>query len=105
MADGNDFFLRQSGQELQILLDQAQVNENKLGGAGGNADLPTFDPEVPYNEGQYVFRDGYVYRFTANHPAGPWIGTDAVQTSVFGEMAHFAMGDIESLLADLIGGN
>lgn len=102
MANENNFYLRQTGPQLQALLDQAQVNENKL---GGNGDLPTFDTTVSYVEGQYVFRDGYVYRFTANHPAGSWTGSDVVQTSVFGEMAFFSMGSIEAALATILGGN
>lgn len=104
MPDGtNDIFLAQNAEQLQALLNQAQVNENKLGGTGGNADLPEFSASDDYAAGQYVFKDGYVYRFTAAHPAGAWTGTDAVQTSVFGEMAYFSMGNIEAALAAIVG--
>ena len=43
------------------------------------AEAPDFSTSVTYTSGQYVWYDGKLYKFTAAHPAGSWIGTDAVQ--------------------------
>lgn len=44
-----------------------------------NAIAHTFDPGVDYTAGKYVWYNGELYRFNAAHPAGAWIGTDAVR--------------------------
>ena len=36
-----------------------------------------FSASTAYSKGDYVFYDGVLYRFTVNHAAGAWIGTDA----------------------------
>lgn len=41
----------------------------------------TFSESKSYSTGDYVTYNGFVYRFTADHPAGPWIGSDAVYSS------------------------
>lgn len=49
---------------------------------------PTFDPEAstPYQSGAYVWYDGKLYQFTANH-TGAWTGTDAVSVNVGEEIS------------------
>lgn len=45
-----------------------------------------FSTSVSYTAGQYVIYDNgthsYLYRFTADHAAGAWIGTDATQVTL-----------------------
>lgn len=38
---------------------------------------PVFSPATAYSKGDYVTYGGQLYRFTADHAAGDWIGTDA----------------------------
>ena len=42
----------------------------------------TFDVSTAYTAGEYVRHNGTLYRFTADHPAGAWVGTDAVTVSI-----------------------
>ena len=53
-------------------LDQAL---SELGSSQSIA--PTFNENADYSEGQYVFYEGVLYRFTEDHAAGAWLGTDA----------------------------
>lgn len=45
-----------------------------------------FSENITYNVGDYVFHDGTLYRFTADHAAGAWIGTDAVAAITMDDM-------------------
>lgn len=42
----------------------------------------TFDVSTAYTAGEYVRHNGTLYRFTADHQAGAWVGTDAVTVSI-----------------------
>ena len=61
---------------------------NGSGGGGGTSDVPsgsvapTFSTSTPYSAGDYVWYSDTLYRFTADHAAGAWTGTDAVQASI-----------------------
>lgn len=44
-----------------------------------NAIAHTFGPGVDYTAGKYVWYNGELYRFSVDHPAGAWIGTDAAR--------------------------
>jgi len=57
----------------------------KAGGGGGGADLtaflaPQFSSSTSYSAGDYVVKSGALYKFTEDHAAGAWTGTDAEQT-------------------------
>lgn len=45
---------------------------------------PTFSASTAYSGGSYVWYDSVLYRFTADHAAGAWTGTDAMAV-VIGE--------------------
>lgn len=53
---------------------------------------PSFSSSTAYTAGQYVWYPGLVdnvgalYRFTADHAAGSWTGTDAVSVSLSGDL-------------------
>lgn len=47
----------------------------------------TFSPSKPYITGEYVWNDGTLYRFTADHAAGSWTGSDATAVTIGGELA------------------
>ena len=50
---------------------------------------PTFSSSTAYTAGRYVWYSGNLYRFAADHAAGSWAGTDAVQV--------VAMDDVSGL--------
>lgn len=41
-----------------------------------NSLAPTFDPDEDYLEGNFVLKDGKLYKFNENHDAGAWTGED-----------------------------
>lgn len=43
---------------------------------------PTFSASTAYAAGGYVWYDGTLYKFTADHAAGSWTGTDAVAVAL-----------------------
>lgn len=45
-----------------------------------------FSASTSYVTGQYVFYNNLIYKFTANHPAGSWIGTDATAVKLANEI-------------------
>lgn len=55
-------------------------------GDAGNADMlaQDFSASTAYTAGEYVIYNGHLYRFTANHAAGAWTGTDA-EVAVLGD--------------------
>lgn len=56
-----------------------------------------FDVAVDYTTGQFVVYGDKLYKFTDDHNAGAWIGTDAQETNVVSEM-----GDDISAKADKV---
>lgn len=57
---------------------------------------PTFSASTGYASGEYVWYNGTLYRFTADHAAGAWTGTDAT-ASVIGE----DVSELKSAVDDL----
>lgn len=49
---------------------------------------PVFSDTKPYVKGEIVNYGGLLYEFTADHEAGAWIGTDARDTSLRGEVRN-----------------
>lgn len=47
---------------------------------------PVFSDTKPYVKGEIVNYGGLLYEFTVDHEAGAWIGTDARETSLRGEV-------------------
>lgn len=56
---------------------------------------PTFSASTSYIAGQYVWYNGTLYRFTADHAAGTWTGTDAAAVVVGEDISELksAIGD------------
>lgn len=48
----------------------------------GVSEYPNFSAASSYAAGDIVNYEGLLYEFTASHPAGEWIGTDATRTSL-----------------------
>lgn len=49
-----------------------------------NTIAPNFSTSAAYKAGEYVWNGGTLYRFTTDHAAGAWVGTDAT-AAVIGE--------------------
>lgn len=47
---------------------------------------PNFSASTAYPAGQYIWNDGTLYRFTVDHAAGAWTGTDAAAAVIGGEL-------------------
>lgn len=60
------------------------VGDNIQGNTGVN-EYPTFSSSTQYAAGSVVRYNNKLYRFTALHPAGAWVGTDAIETSIKAE--------------------
>lgn len=61
---------------------------------------PTFSASTAYSGGSYVWYDSVLYRFTANHAAGAWTGTDAVSVVIGGELNKAVRYDAAQTLTD-----
>jgi len=48
---------------------------------------PAFSESAAYNAGDYVVKDGKLYKFTADHAAGAWTGTDAAEAQLAGDVS------------------
>lgn len=57
--------------------EQAATSATAAAAVGTNF-APTFSSSTAYSAGDYVMYNGTQYRFTANHAAGAWTGSDAV---------------------------
>ena len=54
--------------------------------ATGIDEFPEFSDKGVYNAGDIVRKDGRIYEFKQAHSSKPWIGTDARETSLRGEV-------------------
>lgn len=65
----------------------------------GVADYPTFSASTAYSQGKVVNYNGKLYKFTADHAAGAWIGTDVEETSMAdnSKTAKVKLEDLDTL--------
>lgn len=82
-------------QEQATLVDQAIAAMNEADTMMAHkADIaPTFSSSTAYAVGDYVYYNGVLYRFIADHAAGAWDGSDAV-AAVIGDDAHRLWRDL-----------
>lgn len=60
-----------------------------------------FSASVAYSAGEYVMQSGHLYRFTSNHAAGAWTGSDAEAVTV-GEELTDVKDDLTASNEDII---
>ena len=62
-------------------------------------EAPAFDSSQAYSAGDYVRYDGGLYRFTADHAAGAWTGSDASAVTIGEELSNLKadLGTLSSL--------
>lgn len=54
--------------------------------ANASTIAPEFDALTAYATGQYVYKNGVLYRFTSDHAAGAWTGSDTEDVTVGEEL-------------------
>lgn len=64
-----------------------------LNGDEDAADATAFDASTAYSAGDFVTNGGYLYKFTANHAAGAWTGTDAILLGAAGDKDFLKVND------------
>lgn len=65
---------------------------------------PVFSAESAYSAGDYVYHEGHLYKFTADHAAGTWSDLDTESAVVTADLTDQA-GDIDQLMSGLINVN
>lgn len=94
-ATGQDDPTAEPGETNNAAYYAAQAAESATAAAGSAAsgiaalanEAPTFDTSTAYTAGEYVLYNSVLYRFTADHAAGAWTGTDAVTVKIGGEVS------------------
>ena len=61
---------------------QQAASSAQTAAAMGTNFAPEFSSSTPYSAGDYVLYQGTLYRFTADHAAGAWVGTDAAAEKI-----------------------
>ena len=80
-ADNNKVFaFTDPGWQIATHLDAAYATREMVEDITGLDDYPVFSATKAYAAGDVVNYNGKLYRFTANHTAGVWTGTDAAET-------------------------
>lgn len=79
--------------------DPAYHNNSKYYAESLTGDLaPAFSESAAYTTGDYVIKDGKLYKFTADHAAGAWTGTDAAEAQLAGDVS-----DLKDDLSEITG--
>lgn len=74
----------------------AVINQKGVSSLVGLDTYPVFSDTKPYVKGEIVNYGGLLYEFTADHEAGAWIGTDARETSLRGEVTKIENNKLNS---------
>ena len=75
-------------------LDNSSVVDAINAKANESTIAPEFDSSVSYTAGQYVYKNGVLYRFTSDH-TGAWTGNDAVVVTVGGEVTELKSDKVD----------
>lgn len=73
------------GGVLVDIVDKAEEHETDIGNLNANTgvdEYPMFSDQTAYSAGDVVNYNGRLYKFTADHAAGAWTGTDAEKYSL-----------------------
>lgn len=81
--------------------EQAATSATAAAAVGTNF-APTFSSSTAYSAGDYVMYNGTQYRFTANHAAGAWTGSDAVAEPISPVVADLKTHLYREISFDLI---
>lgn len=90
------------GGVLVDIVDKAEEHETDIDNLTANTgvdDYPVFSTSEAYPKGKVVNYNGKLYKFTADHAAGAWIGTDVEKTSMAdnSKTAKVKLEDLDTL--------
>lgn len=74
--------------QINETLDDVQESDTKI----RSSVAPVFSASAAYNAGTYVWYEGQLYKFTADHAAGTWTGTDATAVAVGSDLFNQVNG-------------
>lgn len=78
-------FVKEAADYANAQGDYAKGVGDTIQGNTGVNEYPAFSSSTQYAAGSVVHYNNKLYRFTALHPAGAWVGTDAIETSIKAE--------------------
>ena len=78
-------FVKEAADYANAQGDYAKGVGDTIQGNTGVNEYPAFSSSTQYAAGSVVCYNNKLYRFTALHPAGAWVGTDAIETSIKAE--------------------
>ena len=78
-------FVKEAADYANAQGDYAKGVGDTIQGNTGVNEYPAFSSSTQYAAGSVVRYNNKLYRFTALHPAGAWVGTDAIETSIKAE--------------------
>ena len=90
------------GGVLVDIVDKAEEHETDIDNLNANTgvdDYPVFSASEAYSKGKVVNYNGKLYKFTADHAAGAWTGTDVEETSMAdnSKTAKVKLEDLDTL--------
>ena len=78
-------FVKEAADYANAQGDYAKGVGDTIQGNTGVNEYPAFSSSTQYAAGSVVRYNNKLYRFTVLHPAGAWVGTDAIETSIKAE--------------------
>ena len=93
-------FVKEAADYANAQGDYAKGVGDTVQGNTGVDEYPVFSASTQYAAGSVVRYNDRLYRFTSLHPAGAWVGTDAVETSIKAE-TDVKLTELESEVANL----
>ena len=78
-------FIKEASDYANAQGDYAKTVGDTVQGNTGVDEYPVFSASRQYAVGDVVRYEGRLYKFTALHAAGAWVGTDVVETSIKAE--------------------
>ena len=88
-------FVKEAADYANAQGDYAKGVGDTVQGNTGVDEYPVFSASTQYAAGSVVRYNDKLYRFTSLHPAGSWVGTDAVETSIKAE-TELKLTELES---------
>ena len=90
-------FVKEAADYANAQGDYAKGVGDTIQGNTGVNEYPAFSSSTQYAAGSVVRYNNKLYRFTALHPAGAWVGTDAIETSIKAE-TDVKLTELESIV-------
>ena len=90
-----------AAQATQEMEDDVQTLIENTDAVLGADDIPQFDVTETYAIGDFVMKDGRLYKFLAGHEPGAWNPQEVQQTNLVTEVDNMVKSDYEEVVIDL----